>query len=221
MAYGTAVEVWGDRALFTRPELSVERVSYDVMTPSAARGLLESIYWHPGLRYVIDRIHVLKPIRFTTIRRNEVKSKALASTMRTAVSHGGPLPYLNTKEDIQQRASLILMDVRYVIEAHFDLTDRATFDDNPGKFKDIISRRLRKGQCYSMPYFGAREFAANFKAYDGQLPPAGCYSEEGERDFGLMLYDMDYTDPQNITPMFFRAVMRGGVVDVAGSEVFR
>ena len=194
MAYGICVEVWGDRALFTRPELSVERVSYDAMTPSAARGLLESIYWHPGMRYTIDRIHVLNPIRFTNVRRNEVKSKALASTMRTAATGGGKLPYINTKDDIQQRASLILIDVRYVIEAHFDLTDKATPDDNAGKFKDIIRRRLERGQCYS---------------------------DEGERDLGFMLYDMDYRDPKNITPMFFRAVMRNGVIDVAGSEVFR
>lgn len=221
MAYGIQVEVWGDRALFTRPELSVERMSYDVMTPSAARGLIESIYWHPGLRYTIDRIHVLNPIRFTNVRRNEVKSKALASTMRTAITSGGSLPYINTKEDIQQRASLILIDVHYVIEAHFDLTDKAKPEDNPGKFKDIIRRRLEKGQCYSAPYFGTREFSAHFKAYEGQMPPQGHYSHEGERDLGLMLYDMDYTDPQNITPMFFRAVMRGGVIDAAGSEVFR
>lgn len=158
MAYGIQVEVWGDRALFTRPELSVERVSYDVITPSAARGLIESIYWHPGLRYTIDRIHVLNPIRFTNVRRNEVKSKALASTMRTAIANGGNLPYINTKDDIQQRASLILADVRYVIEAHFELTDKATPEDNPGKFKDIIRRRLDRGQCYSTPYFGTREF---------------------------------------------------------------
>lgn len=221
MAYGIQVEVWGDRALFTRPELSVERMSYDVMTPSAARGLIESIYWHPGLRYTIDRIHVLNPIRFTNVRRNEVKSKALASTMRTAITSGGAVPYINTKDDIQQRASLILIDVHYVIEAHFDLTDKATAEDNPGKFKDIIRRRLKKGQCYSAPYFGTREFPAHFKAYEGSMPPQGHYSHEGERDLGLMLYDMDYTDPQNITPMFFRAVMRNGVVDVVGSEVFR
>lgn len=221
MAYGVQVEVWGDRALFTRPELSVERVSYDVITPSAARGLLESIYWHPGMRYVIDRIHVINPIRFTNVRRNEVKSKALASTMRTAAAGGGKLPYINTKDDIQQRASLLLIDVRYVIEAHFDLTDKATPEDNTGKFKDIIKRRLKRGQCYSMPYFGTREFPAHFKAYDGSLSSRGFYETDGERDLGLMLYDMDYEDPKNITPMFFRAVMRDGVIDVAGSEVFR
>lgn len=221
MAYGVQIEVWGDRALFTRPELSVERVSYDVITPSAARGLIESIYWHPGLRYSIEKIHILNPIRFTNVRRNEVKSKALASSMKSAIVNGGQLPCINTKEDIQQRASLILTDVHYVIEAHFDLTDKASPEDNPGKFKDIIRRRLERGQCYSAPYFGTREFPAHFKAYEGPLPPEGCYSDVDERDFGLMLYDMDYSDPKSITPMFFRAIMRNGVIDVAGSEVFR
>lgn len=221
MAYGVQIEVWGDRALFTRPELSVERVSYDVITPSAARGLIESIYWHPGLRYSIEKIHVLNPIRFTNVRRNEVKSKALASSMKSAIVNGGQLPCINTKEDIQQRASLILTDVHYVIEAHFDLTDKASPEDNPGKFKDIIRRRLERGQCYSAPYFGTREFPAHFKAYEGPLAPEGRYSDVDERDFGLMLYDMDYSDPKNITPMFFRAIMRNGVIDVAGSEVFR
>lgn len=221
MAYGVQIEVWGDRALFARPELSVERVSYDVITPSAARGLIESIYWHPGLRYSIEKIHVLNPIRFTNVRRNEVKSKALASSMKSAIVNGGQLPCINTKEDIQQRASLILTDVHYVIEAHFDLTDKASPEDNPGKFKDIIRRRLERGQCYSAPYFGTREFPAHFKAYEDPLPSKGFYSDVDERDFGLMLYDMDYSDPKNITPMFFRAIMRNGVIDVAGSEVFR
>lgn len=220
MGYGIMVEAWGSRALFSRPELSVERVSYDAITPSAARGLIESVYWHPGLRYFIDRIHVLNPIRFTNVRRNEVKSKALASSLRSVMTHGGGLPFINTKEDIQQRASLVLTDVHYVIEAHFELTDRAKPEDNPGKFKDILRRRLERGQCYSAPYFGTREFAAHFKAWDGGIPH-GHYEGSGERDLGLMLYDMDYTDPQNITPMFFRAIMRDGVIDVAGSEVFR
>lgn len=221
MAYGFTVEVWGDRALFTRPELSVERMSYDCITPSAARGLIESIYWHPGMRVVIDRIHVLNPISFTNIRRNEVKSKASASALRASISKGGPLPRINAKADIQQRASLVLTDVRYVIEAHFEMTDEASPQDNPGKFKDIIRRRLEKGQCYSAPYFGCREFPAHFRAYEGPMPPEGFYSNEDSRDLGLMLYDMDYSDPADITPMFFRAVMRKGAIDVSGSEVFR
>lgn len=149
MSYGVKVEVWGDYALFTRPELSVERVSYDVISPSAARGILESLYWHPGMKYQVDRIHVLNPIRFTNVRRNEVKSKALASSFRAVMSNGGDLPSIYTSEDIQQRASMMLRDVRYVIEAHFDMTDKAQPGDNPGKFKDILMRRLRKGACYS------------------------------------------------------------------------
>lgn len=221
MTYGFRVEVWGERALFTRPELSVERMSYDVITPSAARGLIESIYWHPGIRYSIDRIHVLNPIRFTNVRRNEVKSKASSSALRSAVTGVKELPHIDRRADIQQRAALILTDVHYVVEAHFDLTDKAVPGDNPGKFKDIIRRRLEKGQCYSTPYLGVREFPAFFKAYEGEMPPAGFYSDEGTRDLGLMLYDMDYSDPGDITPMFFRAVMRHGVVDVAGSEVYR
>ena len=221
MAYGFKVEVWGERALFTRPELSVERMSYDCITPSAARGLIESIYWHPGIRYTIDRIHVLNPIRFTNVRRNEVKSKASNSALRSAVTGGKELPHIDRRADIQQRAALILTDVRYVIEAHFDLTEKAAPEDNPGKFKDIIRRRLERGQCYSAPYFGTREFPAFFRAYEGEMPPEGFYSGEEAKDLGLMLYDMDYSDPGSITPMFFRAVMRHGVVDVAGSEVYR
>lgn len=222
MAFGIQIEVWGERALFTRPELSVERVSYDVITPSAARGLIESIYWHPGIRYEIDKIHVLNPICFTNIRRNEVKSKASASTIKSAMlDESKALPYINTKDDIQQRASLILTDVHYLIEAHFGLTNQAKPENNTGKFKDIIRRRLEKGQCYSTPYFGCREFPANFKAYEGALPPQGYYSNSIEQSLGLMLYDMNYADLSNITPMYFRAVMRGGVIDVSGSEVFR
>lgn len=127
------VEVWGDYACFTRPEMKTERVSYDVMTPSAARGLVEAIYWHPGMKYHIDRIYVLNPIRFTTIRRNEVKSTLLASAALSAAK-GGPPPVLYTQEDIQQRAALLLQDVHYVIECHFTMTDKAAPSDNPGKF---------------------------------------------------------------------------------------
>ena len=116
-----SLEVWGDHALFTRLELKTERVSYDVMTPSAARGLLESIYWHPGLRWVIDRIHVCAPIRFTDLRRNEVKSTVSARTARTVMERGKGALYLVTSQDIQQRAAMLLRDVRYVIDAHFDI----------------------------------------------------------------------------------------------------
>ena len=143
------VEVWGDYACFTRPEMKTERVSYDVMTPSAARGLLESIYWHPGLRWVIDRIHVCAPIRFTNIRRNEVKDVISARRAKTVMEKGQGELYLAASESIQQRAAMVLRDVHYVIDAHFDMTDAAAPGDNPGKFQDIIKRRLEKGQCYS------------------------------------------------------------------------
>ncbi len=206
------VEVWGDYACFSRPEMAVERVSYDVMTPSAARGLLESLYWHPGMRWVIDRIHVCSPIQFTNIRRNEVKDTVSARKAKTAMERGEGGLYLAAPESIQQRAAMVLRDVRYVIEAHFVMTERAVPGDNPGKFQDIIKRRLERGQCYSMPYFGTREFAAQFRRCTA-LPP--CPDElRGTRDLGWMLLDMDYSDPQNITPRFFRARLEDGVLNV-------
>jgi len=204
---GFQIEVWGPNACFTRPEMKVERVSYDVITPSAARGLLEAIYWHPGMKWVIDRIFVLHPIRFQNIRRNEVKSVA-----------SGRKPFINAKDDIQQRASMILVNVKYVIEAHFELTEKASPSDNAGKFTDIIRRRLERGQAYHQPCFGCREFPAFFREWDGR-PIRTAY--KGERDLGYMLYDMDYTDRENIRPMFFRPVMRDGVIDLRHCEVIR
>ena len=210
------LEVWGDYALFTRPEMKVERVSYDVMTPSAARGLMEAVYWHPGMRWSVDRIHVCSPIRFTNLRRNEVKATVSARSARTVMERGTGDLYLCTPENIQQRASMLLRDVHYVIGAHFDMTDRAAPGDNPGKFQDIIKRRVRKGQFYHQPYFGCREFPVNFKLCE-QIPDCP-ESLKGERDLGWMLWDMDYTDPENIQPMFFRAVLRDGVLDVPTLE---
>ena len=212
------VEVWGDYACFTRPEMKTERVSYDVMTPSAARGLLESIYWHPGLRWVIECIHVCSPIRFTNIRRNEVKDVISARAVKSVMEKGKGIDelYLATTESIQQRAAMVLKDVHYVIDAHFDMTDKAAPGDNPGKFQDIIKCRLERGQCYSMPYFGTREFAAHF-ARCTELPP--CPEELlGESDLGWMLWDMDYTDPQDIKPKFFRAKLVDGAMDVPPPE---
>ena len=212
------VEVWGDYALFTRPEMKTERVSYDVMTPSAARGLLESIYWHPGMKWCIDRIHVCSPIRFTNIRRNEVKDTISARKVKTVMEKGQGELYLATPESIQQRAAMVLRDVHYVIDAHFDLTENAAPGDNAGKFQDIIKRRLERGQCYSMPYFGTREFPAHFRRCT-ELPP--CPDElKGVRDLGWMLLDMDYSNDDGIRPMFFRASMKDGVITVPpiGSE---
>ena len=210
------MEVWGDYACFTRPEMKTERVSYDVPTPSAARGMIESVYFHPGLRWHIDRIYVLNPIRFTNVRRNEVKSKILASAAM-AEANGKARSYIVASEDIQQRAAMMLRDVRYVIEAHFTMTDQANPSDNPGKFQDIVKRRLRRGGCYSQPYLGTRECTAHFRLWeDGEIAAI-----DETRDLGFMLYDLDYTDPANIQPMFFRVQMNRGVIDLTDCEVIK
>ena len=181
------VEVWGDYALFSRPEMKTERVSYDVMTPSAARGIIEAIYWHPGLKWIIDKIYVLSPIEFTNIRRNEVKAKSSASRAKQAMTKKGVPLYLSTKETIQQRASMILRKVHYVIEAHFEMTDNANDSDNAGKFQAIIRRRLKRGQCYHTPYFGCREFRVNFREYEFDHVPTAYEGED--KELGFMLYD--------------------------------
>jgi len=198
--------------------MKVERVSYDVMTPSAARGLLEAILWHPGMRWVIDRIFVLQPIRFTNIRRNEVSATLSAQKAKTAMLGGDTELYLNTKECIQQRAAMVLQDVHYVIEAHFEMTEKAASGDNPRKFCEMMRRRLEKGQCYHQPCFGTREFPAHFRAWQGGTPVT-AYPEE-DRELGFMLYDLDYSDPRNIRPQFFRATLRRGVLDVRDCEVY-
>lgn len=206
-----SVEVWGEYALFSRPELKTERVSYDVMTPSAARGLLDAIMWHPGMKWIVDSIHVCAPIRFTNIRRNEVKDTVSARKAQSVMEKGGEL-YLATPESIQQRAAMVLRDVHYVIDAHFEMTQRASPTDNPGKFQEMMRRRVEKGQFFHAPCLGVREFPANFKPCT-QLPP--CPEElKGEKDLGWMLLDMDYSDPENITPHFFRATLRDGVLEV-------
>ena len=218
MGIGVKVKVWGEYALFSRPEMKVERCSYDVITPSAARGILEAIYWHPGMKWVIDKIYVQKPVQFTSIRRNEVKSK-ISSNNVLPVYNGADKPlYISTKSDIVQRASLLLRDVSYVIEAHFEMTEKAVESDNPGKFKDIIMRRLKRGECYHTPYFGCREFPVNFCLCEGEKIET-AYS--GEKDLGFMLYDMDFSDLDNIQPMFFRALMKDGVINLRDCEVIR
>lgn len=209
------IEVRGDYACFSRPEMKVERVSYDVMTPSAARGLVEAIYWHPGMKWIIDRIYVRSPIRFTNIRRNEVKDTIRCKNVESVMKHGGEI-YLATSECIQQRAAMVLRDVRYVIEAHFDMTPQANATDNPGKFQDIMRRRLEKGQCYHQPCLGVREFPADFRPCE-RIPD--CPEELlGERDLGWMLLDMDYRDKENITPKFFHAVLKNGILQVPAMD---
>lgn len=221
MSYGIKMEVWGDYALFSRPELKVERVSYDVMTPSAARGLLEAVLWKPAIRYVIDQIHVLNPICFTSFKRNEVTDKIKSGSMKSAMLNPDEPRelYLNTKTAIAQRSSMVLQDVHYIVEAHFTMTDKAGAQDTEEKFYAMLCRRLRQGQCYHQPYFGCREFPAKFRLYEEEeLPPL---LQTGERDLGLMLYDMDYSRPGRPDPTFFRAVLKDGTLDVRNREVLR
>lgn len=214
MAYGVKLHIWGERALFTRPEMKVERVSYDVITPSAARGILEAVHWKPAIRWVIDSIQVLNPIRFESIRRNEVGGKLSAASVGKAMRAGrtdGLVAYVD--EDRQQRASTLLRDVAYVIAAHFELTDKAGPDDNEGKHLDIFNRRASRGQCFHMPCLGTREFPANFRLIDDDEElPSPHRSLHGERDLGWMLHDIDFAN--GMTPLFFRACMRDGLIEV-------
>ena len=196
--------------------MKTERVSYEVPTPGAVRGMIESVFFHPGLRWVPDRIWVLNRIQFMNVRRNEVKSKVLASAVLQE-ANGGKAGAIFTSEDIQQRAAMLLKDVHYVFEAHFEMTEQANPSDNHGKFQDIVKRRLRRGACYSTPYFGCRECTAHFRLWEGGEIPA----IDETRDLGYMLYDMDYSDPTDIQPMFFRARMEHGVIDLRNCEVVR
>lgn len=209
---GIRLEVWGEYACFTRPEMKVERVSYDVITPSAARGIIEAIYWHPGMRWIIDQIQVCNPIRFTNIRRNEVKATASAHVAKQYMEKGSGLMYIDASSQIVQRASMLLRDVCYIIDAHFEMTSKQTPGDNPGKFQDIITRRIKRGQFYHQPYLGCREFPAFFQA--PEMEPKCPDELKGERDLGYMLYDMDFSDTDDIHPMFFRAIMKDGTICV-------
>lgn len=222
MAYGIQLLVWGDRACFTRPEMKVERVSYDIITPSAARGILEAIHWKPAIRWVVDSIQVLKPIRFESIRRNEVGGKISAASVSKAMKAGTTEGLVNfVDDDRQQRAATILRDVAYVIGAHFELTEKADQTDSEGKHLDIFNRRARKGQYFHSPCLGVREFPASFELLeDGVAGPAIHESLRGERDLGWMLHDIDFAN--DMTPRFFRAKMRDGLIEVPpfrGEEV--
>jgi len=221
MAYGIKLKVWGERACFTRPEMKVERVSYDVITPSAARGILEAIHWKPAICWQIDRIGVLKPIRFESIRRNEVGSKLSAATVKKAMNAGDTGNVVNfVDQDRQQRAATVLRDVAYIIEAHFELTDKANDSDNEGKHLDIFNRRARKGQYFHAPCLGVREFPANFELVEQDESPQFDPAVTSEKDLGWMLHDFDFKASHE--PHYFRAVMKDGWIDVPpfnGAEV--
>lgn len=216
MAYGIKLHVWGDYACFTRPEMKVERVSYDVITPSAARGILEAIHWKPAIRWIVDRIHVLKPVRFESIRRNELGNcKISASKVSGAMKRKTTQDLyflIDEGDNRQQRATTLLRDVGYVIEAHFELTDKAGAEDSVGKHLDIFNRRARKGQFFHQPCLGNREFPAYFELIetDNDFPKSDLADES--KDLGWMLHDIDFAN--NAEPKFFRAELKQGVIEV-------
>lgn len=208
------LEVSGSNACFTRPELKVERVSYDVITPSAARAIFEAILWKPAIRWQITKIEVLNPIKWESVRRNEV----------------GAVGSLNQKGSIfiednrQQRASLLLKDVRYRIHAKLiyipvnkrNIQSReAGKDENPMKYYEMFERRAEKGQCFNQPYLGTREFSAMFRLVKTNEPNSKEPSPIDEtRDLGIMLYDMDFTDSKKTEAMFYRVQMNKGIIIV-------
>ena len=212
MAHGIRLHCWGEWALFTRPEMKVERVSYDVMTPSAARGVLEAVYWKPEIRWIVDSITVLQPIRFSSVRRNEVKDKISASSVSKVMKAGaGILEIAASDSDTrQQRAALLLREVGYVIHAHFEILSGP---ENAAKHLDQFNRRARRGACFTRPYLGCREFAAYFALLEtGSPAPEPHESLRGERDLGWMLHDLDFAHDKQAR--FFRALMRDGVITV-------
>lgn len=217
MGFGLNIHVWGDYACFTRPEMKTERVSYDVITPSAARGILEAIYWKPAISWVIDKIHVLNPICFDNLRRNEVGSKIPAGNIKKALKGTPVILCQYAAEDRQQRATLLLRNVAYVIEAHFELTGKEGENDTPEKHYNMALRRTRKGQCAHQPYLGCREFPAKFRLIEEDEPkPYSYYHDVDEKDLGWMLLDIDYDN--EMSPVFFRASMCNGIIKVPPME---
>ncbi len=206
------LEVSGDFACFTRPEMKVERVSYDVMTPSSARAVFESILWKPAIRWHVEKIEVLKPIRWVSIRRNEVGAVVSVRNAQEAMNKGSGNLGLNIEDERQQRAGLFLRDVAYRIHAHFELLPNAGENNTPGKFLDMFERRAEKGQCVNQPYLGCREFACDFKLVDTTQPQPAAIEET--RDLGWMLHDMDYANAADPQPRFFRAQLADGVLNV-------
>jgi len=211
------LKVWGDNACFTRPEMKVERVSYDVMTPSAARGVLEAILWKPAIAWHVERIDVLNPILWESVRRNEVGARMSPRSVGIFI-----------EDQRQQRAGLFLRNVAYVIHAHFTMTEKTGAEDNINKFQEMFTRRVQKGRCFNRPYLGCREFSAHFQL----LPDEASLPETipDTRDLGWMLYDICHdasldngnhihTCTEECHPSFFRAHLVEGVINLAKAEV--
>ena len=234
------LEVSGDFACFTRPEMKVERVSYDLITPSAARAVFESILWKPALRWRVTKIEVLKPIKWITLRRNEVGAVVSSRNVQSAMNSGSGDLGLYIEDERQQRAGLFLRDVSYRIHAGFEVVDGSKHKPNyphlvkhpiqdadeqraadaantPAKFLNMFERRARKGQCVNQPYLGCREFACDFRLVEDLAAEPAPIADT--RDLGWMLHDMDYRNPASPNPRFFRAELNNGVLDLANVEV--
>jgi len=205
------LEVTGGFACFTRPEMKVERVSYDVITPSAARAVFESILWKPAIRWHIRKIEVLNPIRWINLRRNEVSGVVPAGAVKSAMKQGKGNLGLYIEEDRQQRAGLFLRDVCYRLHAEFEMLDNNPAN-NPLKFAEMFKRRASKGQCFNQPYLGTREFSCDFRLVEADTALAQPLPET--RELGWMLYDMDFADTANPMPRFFQAKMQDGVIHI-------
>lgn len=209
---GFCIEVSGDFACFTRPEMKVERVSYDVITPSAARAVFEAILWKPAIEWNINRIEVLKPIKWINLRRNEVGAVASARNAQAAMKKGAGLLGIYADEERQQRAGLLLKNVGYRLHGEFRMTEKAGPQDSAAKFAEMFRRRAEKGQCFNQPYLGCREFSCDFSLVDESAPVSEAIPEN--RSLGWMLYDLDYSNPKAPIPLFFNAKMENGVIDV-------
>lgn len=211
------LEVSGELACFTRPEMKVERVSYELITPSAARAVFDAIFWKPAIRWQVRRIDVLAPVRWTNLRRNEVAGVLSTSQVQQAMKAGAGSLALYADEDRQQRAALLLRNVAYRL--HADLCVQPQRDDPApaAKFFEIFERRARRGQCVNQPYLGCREFAARWRLVDDLRAQPAPIDET--RDLGWMLHDMDFTEPADPQPRFFHARMVGGVVACDEREV--
>jgi len=212
MAYGIRLIVRGERACFTRPEMKVERVSYDMLTPSAARGILEAIHWKPAIRWVVDRIHVLRPIRFQSFRRNEIGAKMSAGLAERGMRAGSVAGLgLAVDQERQQRAAMLLRDVQYLIEAHFEMTAKAGAEDSEAKHLSMFNRRAAAGQCFHRPCLGTREFPAEFDLLPPGVPapPSLLPQDQRDRDLGWMLHDIDFLAGRT-------SRLSGGVLDVQG-----
>lgn len=217
------IEVWGDFALFTRPEMKVERVSYPVITPSACRAIFEAILWKPAIEWQIKRVEILSPIKWLSVRRNEVGTKLSTRNAQSMMNGKGKNDYAIIIDDNrQQRASLLLKDVRYRIYADFEMTDKAGKADSRVKFVQMFERRAKKGQCFYQPYLGCREFSAHFehieldknnqplfKSVKNNITPIA-----ENQDMGYMLYDLDFSSVDDPQPMFFHAQMKDGIISI-------